>query len=317
MAAELHTCPRCGVPGFTAAGLKRHFRHDHPSPFPPALTMPKKPLKNVTATAIVPAGSAPLVLNRTEIAAGDHAQIGQQLTALYREAQDAEVAIIRFGAAFWFVENEIVSGTRAGNSPKRGPGSYGFESWLRDNAPEISFRTARRYRDLAEAISAKYRLGGAKETCELFDASPEQLPPDWQAKREKVRSFISDKSVRALQLELNLASAPAPRNVDPKTGKRIHYPTTKTKAELQAERLAVAKADTMDVFSNFYELGDKWMACEDGELIVAVEMFEKWVKKAKRWLKTPPMSRAKFEDVASPEDDESDAGEEAGEGGAE
>jgi hypothetical protein len=152
----------------------------------------------------------------------------------------------------------------------------------------------------------------------LFDADVETLDEKARAKREKVRNFIADKSVRALQLELNLA--PPPKNVDPKTGKRIHYPTQKTKEELRAERLALAKADSMDVFNGFSELGDKWMVCDDGELIVAVEMFKKWIKKADRWLKTPPMSRAKFEDMdardfADDPNPETTAGEEAGEGG--
>ncbi|MDR1283827.1 MAG: hypothetical protein LBK99_23870 [Opitutaceae bacterium] len=295
--------------------------------------MPKKTLKNVTPDSGLQTPSTALVINRTEIAAGDHTQIGAQLTALYRQAQDAEVAIIRFGAAFWLVENMLAtedtekkSGTRAGLSVKRG--YVGLATWLREFAPDISERTARRYRDLAEALSEKFHLGNPEVTMRLFDADLQSLPEADQKKREKVRDFVSGQSVRAMQMELGLTSAPTPRNVDPDTGKRLHYPSKKTKEQLQKERLALAHADALDVFNKFSGLGDKWMACDDGELIVALEFWTKWAKKVNRWLNTPPMRRAKFADVAVGDDTgtggtgetggtDASAGDDAGEGGAE
>jgi hypothetical protein len=131
-----------------------------------------------------------------------------------------------------------------------------------------------------------------------------------------------------MQMELGLTSAPTPRNVDPDKGKRLHYPSKKTKEQLQKERLALAHADALDVFNKFSGLGDKWMACDDGELIVALEFWTKWAKKVNRWLNTPPMRRAKFADVAVGDDTgtggtgetggtDASAGDDAGEGGAE
>ena len=78
----------------------------------------------------------------------DDTAVGEKLTQLYHEAQAAELAILRFGAAFWVVEQKV-SATCGANSPASGPGSYGFKSWLRDHAPEIAETTARRYRDIA------------------------------------------------------------------------------------------------------------------------------------------------------------------------
>lgn len=167
-----------------------------------------------------------LVQLHRNLAQADDSQIGQALTALYRDAQQAELAILRFGAAFHAVE-ELVSGTRAGNSPERGPGSYGFESWLRDHAPDVSPRTARRYRDIARATAEKFRI---ENPVEVFSLPEEELSEADRVKRAKVVEFVSDKSMRGIQLELGLRHVPKGGNLG---GRR-------PKAELPSPEQAVA-----------------------------------------------------------------------------
>jgi hypothetical protein len=128
--------------------------------------------------------------------------VGAKLTELYHEAQSAELSILRFGAAFWAVEQAVLA-TRGQNSPERGPGAYGFSSWLRDNAPEIALATARRYRDVAEATAQRFKI---TDPVRVFSLAPEKLDDAERAKRDKVVDFVADKSMRGLQLELGLVT---------------------------------------------------------------------------------------------------------------
>ena len=153
-----------------------------------------------TALQIVPATPfAGLNITGSPTGIGDR-KVGQKLTALYRDAQAAELAILRFGAAFWAVEQVVLS-TCGQNS---GPGAYGFASWLRDHAPEISRTTAIRYRDIAEATAEKFKIA---DPVRVFSLPVEELDEQERAKREKVVEFVADKSMRGIQLELGLVES--------------------------------------------------------------------------------------------------------------
>jgi hypothetical protein len=141
---------------------------------------------------------AGLQISATPFGVGDK-KVGEKLTALYRDAQDAELAILRFGAAFWAVE-QVVLATCGQNS---GPGAYGFATWLADHAPEISRTTARRYRDIAEATAERFKIA---DPVRVFSLPVDQLDKQDQAKRAKVCEFMAEKSMRGIQLELGLVS---------------------------------------------------------------------------------------------------------------
>lgn len=210
-------------------------------------------MKNTSSkTEIIIAGAMPVVIGGATLTAENHAQVGKELTRLYREAQAAELAIVRFGAAFWAVESELTRrrgdaenetvATR-GHGGKFGDKGSGFKGWLEEYAPEISRTTARRYRDIAAALIEKFQI---ENPVEFFSAAPEALPASAQKKREEVIEFIASKSVRAIQMELGLiensASSASPRdsekvpaNIDPETGKRKFYPSQKSAAELANE----------------------------------------------------------------------------------
>jgi hypothetical protein len=137
------------------------------------------------------------------------AEVGQKLTALYHEAQAAELAILRFGAAFWAVE-QGVNATRGVNSPKRGPGSYGFANWLRDHAPEIAEGTARRYRDIAEATAERFKI---EDPVRVFSLPAAELAPAEAKQQAKVIDFMAGHSMRGIQMELGLIDRPKPKKL--------------------------------------------------------------------------------------------------------
>ncbi len=181
-----------------------------------------------------------IILNRTQVDAGDHAQVGAQLTALYRAAQDAELAILRFGAAFWWAEENCAhlhSFTAGG--PGRGK-KGGFADWLRRHAPEVERTKAIRLRELAKAIAEHHQLGGAAETVSLLETDPATLAPADQAKREEVRAFVAEKSVRALQLELGLTGSAEDAEADGGGADDDDEPSPGAKRAGEAGRAATA-----------------------------------------------------------------------------
>jgi hypothetical protein len=173
------------------------------------------------------------ILRGPSLTSATDEQLGGALTALYHDAQAAEMAFLKFGAAFHAVE-QLVSGTRAGNSPERGPGSYGFESWLRDHAPDVSPRTARRYRDIARATAEKFRI---ENPMDVFSLPVEDLSEADRAKRAKALEFVSDKSMRGIQLELGLVHRPKGGNLGGVRGKA----PVLTPEEQLAARVAYAR----------------------------------------------------------------------------
>ncbi|MCS6275907.1 MAG: hypothetical protein H2171_01095 [Opitutus sp.] len=171
-----------------------------------------------------------LELTGTPTGGGD-AAIGQKLTELYNDAQAAELAILRFGAAFWAVEQGIKS-TRGFNSPKAGAGAYGFNNWLADHAPEVAITTARRYRDIAEATARKFQIA---DPVRVFSLPASELDQADQDKRAAVVDFIANKSMRGLQLELGIIT---PKLGGARTpGEKIALPV------LTAEQLANQTSD--------------------------------------------------------------------------
>ena len=191
----LYDCHGCGRKNFTARGLKAHVCR------PDKNILPFPSMQKETTHQLVPVISSFTELELTGTPTGGaDAAIGAKLTELYNEAQAAELAILRFGAAFWAVEQGVLA-TCGQNSPKSGPGAYGFISWMRDHAPEVAITTARRYRDIAEKTAEKFKIS---DPVRVFSLPASELDQDDQDKRAAVVDFIANKSMRGLQLELGI-----------------------------------------------------------------------------------------------------------------
>lgn len=217
-----------------------------------------------------------------------YAQLGAELTTLYHEAEDGFRRVLRFGAAFLRVE-QIVNGTRAVNSPKRGPGAYGFANWLRDHAPEISERSAIRYRDITEALCGKFKIADPER---VFAADAATLPEADQAKRAKALDFVAEKSLRQVQLELDLVSAKPSESPMRAVRKQAE---AKTPEQKDAEFIAAARATALQTMIAFDELDDRWQLLNDAQIKLAADNAERFAKLARAWVELPPARRALFD----------------------
>jgi hypothetical protein len=179
---------------------------------------------SANTTTLVPA---------TTISEADQRKLGAALTEQYHRAQCAQLEIIAFGAMCMEIELAF-SGTRATNSSadskhlakveKRGPGRFaagtGLKGWLSQYAPDVEYTRARRYRDIAEALVGRLKLAGAEQLKQLTLADTEAAPLEGKMarKRDELIELVTDKSVRALQMELDL-SDPIPQRGGPREKK--------------------------------------------------------------------------------------------------
>jgi hypothetical protein len=165
----------------------------------------------------------------------------------------------------------------------------------------ISYQTAYRWMGMAKAARPRLTKGDI-DLGRLLEKHPAALTP---AERELLKKAVHKISDGQTQMEFLLSCGvskdnPLPsdtprRDIDPATGKRIYHPTKKTKEELQAARLAAAHDLAFALFKEFSEIGEKWMALSDRELTVALEFVDKFAKCARKWLATPPPSRANYD----------------------
>lgn len=150
--------------------------------------------------------------------------MGEQLTAQYRKAQSAQLEIITFGAMLIDAEAAICAtrGTvssidreqltkvevkHIGGSSAKG---QGLKGWLAQYAPEVTYGTARRYRDIAEALVGHLHLKST-EQLKLLTATDATLDEKLAKKRAELLDLVTEKSVRGIQLELGLRDEPALR----------------------------------------------------------------------------------------------------------
>lgn len=143
----------------------------------------------------------------TSLSPADHQRLGAELTSLYHDAVEGNMRILAFGARLLEVE-QVVSTCGIVNplSCKSSKSGGGLKAWLAENAPEISIGTAWRWKDIAEATAEKFKI---KNPAAIFGSDAKSLGDADRAKREKVATFVAEKSQRGLQLELGLATRAA------------------------------------------------------------------------------------------------------------
>jgi hypothetical protein len=158
----------------------------------------------------------------------------------------------------------------------------------------LGYRQANYYMSLAKVFLSRARV----QLPALLALPGDQIPLEIDTGHpshdlfSKLEKFVGDSSLNALLDEHDIKRG---KNIDPESNKRIHHPIKKTKAELDAMRLAVAHTQAISCFSEFSELGDKWMSLTDPELKTALEFVEKFAKRARKWLATPPPARARYD----------------------
>lgn len=212
----------------------------------------------------------------------DHA-IGLELTALYNDANDGFRRVLRFGAAFLYVESRVTACDTHNNTARKGGGMKG---WLEKYAPDVARSTAYKYRDIAEAVALKFHIA---DPALCFGTDQKALPPAEQAKREKAIEFVAGKSLNGVQMELGLKNAPTP--------KPIVQQAALTPEQEHEEFIKAARARAVTAFSELHTLGERWQLLPDEQLTLAATNAAAFAKAAKAWLATAPLQRAAF-DVA-------------------
>ena len=160
-------------------------------------------------------------LSTVALSESEQRQMGEQLTAQYRKAQSAQLEIITFGAMLIDAEGFIAT---CGEKPssKGGRPNGGLSAWLKQFAPDIAYTTARRYRDIAEALVGHLHLKSTEQLKLL--TSTDTLDAKLAKKRAQLLDLVTERSVRGIQLELGLR--------DEVTTRGGHHPK---KAEAPAE----------------------------------------------------------------------------------
>lgn len=176
---QLHTCPKCHTPNFTARGLKAH-----------------------KCKGINRAGALQVVKNDEQ----DKLK-GQQLTAQYERAAGAMREVVICGAMMMQIREEHPEMTKRGN-PKLQLSNVdncplSLQQWLDKYAPKVKRTTALRFLAVTECVCEEYsKIVGPKVAKQfslqaLVTTPADKLPANAKAKQITLFDFVSGTSQRS------------------------------------------------------------------------------------------------------------------------
>ncbi len=166
--------------------------------------------------------------------------MGQQVTAQYHRAIGATREILIFGAMLLQVEKHLegnkISRGRL-NSPGR-PEGTGLKGWLAEHAPEVNYKTAAKYKRLAEAVHESLQLAKKTDFVYLLSAPAEDLAATEKKKRELLDECIEGKSQRQLLFDFGIdTKGGKDKGGDVNTGKKLDR---RTKEEIARDKFEAA-----------------------------------------------------------------------------
>jgi len=152
----------------------------------------------------------------------------EAVTSQYRLAVAGTLEMLRFGAMLVEVDSDLSRSTR-GNQHQDGNG--GLEKWLTENCPQVNYKTAMRFKRLAEGlqrefkIPAKMRLtdalptsdGSKPESTRMFDGNRDKVIE----MREEIWEFVNGKSARQLMFDFGLSAERKPTGGDRRSGMKL------------------------------------------------------------------------------------------------
>jgi hypothetical protein len=138
------------------------------------------------------------------------------VTAQYRRAISGTLEMLRFGAMLVEIDQDLRKDTR-GNQYQQGNG--GLQKWLTGNCPDVNYKTAMRFKHLADNlqrefnIPAKVSLTAALPAADGSTMVNNSVP---ESKRNKVTDiqaeiweFVQGKSARQLLFDFGMAERKA------------------------------------------------------------------------------------------------------------
>jgi len=180
---------------------------------------PKTPHHNHDASALVIAADPPPF---------DADTVAGQLSQQYARAQAGALEMIKFGAMVGAIEAEI-------EGPRRGRGSTGLKGWIELNCPEIGYRTAVRYRDLAKGAAAQLQCASVARLSAALTA--DEVSDEDEEITEGLKVLCFGKSARQLLFSFGEARLPG----RPK-GKKQDQPYTPL-STAEAEEMATVELE--------------------------------------------------------------------------
>lgn len=226
---QLHTCPGCKTPNFTARGLKAH----------------KCDGKNRAAIAQAPAK--------------DDALMGRQLTDQYKLATSGMQQVVIFGAMMIKLRELHPELAQKGGDRKSKSNAdtdrLSLAKWLEKYAPEVKRPTALRFLNVTEAICADYAQIVGTKTAKLISLPdlvtlpPKQLPQGCEAKQLSLFEYVNGTSQRSW---LDRFAPESPQ----KRGRDNRAADTKPRAKTAAELKQDAENELTTTLNNF----DAWFA---------------------------------------------------------
>ena len=170
-------------------------------------------------------------VTKFEAAVGEYQRpySAEQITEQYRKAVSGCLEMIRFGAMMI----EVESGLERDGQPNQHSGET-LKSWLEDNCPAINYKTALRFKGLAEGLQFHLRIpdswplrlalpSGTDQDAEINADLAGELgikPKRLAQMRKEIWDFLEGKSARQLVFDFGCAET-APKGGDRRSGLKM------------------------------------------------------------------------------------------------
>ena len=145
---------------------------------------------------------------RVDLPSDFEEQMAAALTAQYHRAVSGLAQVVFFGAMLMQAQEEVLSNIGQNSGATRGPSAKGkgFDSWLEAHCPQISRQKAYRFREVAAAVMAEFKIKTPSDVQRLL--STEAAAPKEAKLQQALFDFMEDRSVNGLLTEIKRKSAP-------------------------------------------------------------------------------------------------------------
>ncbi len=130
-------------------------------------------------------------------------QLATQLTDQYKRAISGTRDILLFGAMMMQLGGML---SRKGGEWQSGPGvkGTGLKGWIEEHCPEINYKTARSFYNLARGLAETFALPAKVDLSRLLTAPVEDLSETDASYRTQLDDFLIGKSKRQLEFDFGI-----------------------------------------------------------------------------------------------------------------
>jgi hypothetical protein len=142
----------------------------------------------------------------------DERLIARQLSEQYQRAVGGLWEVVKFGAMLAHTQQHLFADLR-GKGGSRGIESSGdgLKAWLAEQCADINYKTAWRFKGLAEGLQKEFKLGQPADLQRLLTSSEDDLTRADRKVRQEIGDFLEGQSQRQLQFRFmtdRLSKAP-------------------------------------------------------------------------------------------------------------